>query len=179
MTRSTTQKSNDTNIMNKANNKSSIRVLYKKVGLAPEVKIISNVQKLKKAIIHKKLHIVPYENLFIICKYKKPKLNIPQNIFLSLNSIGGDLIVVKIDRKEREFKGLSQEDIIWYSEDLIRKSTTTNTKTTQNTLQKNFARSCEKSFDGKTASTNFENSLIKVLVNIELVLASILKNNKK
>ena len=109
-TKKLSKKSKDINILNKAKNKNAIRVLYKKAGQAPEVKIISNVQRLKRAIIHKKLHIVPYENLFIICKHKKPKLNVQQNIFLPLNSIGGDLIVVKIDRKSREFKGLSQED---------------------------------------------------------------------
>lgn len=176
-TKKLSKKSKDINILNKAKNKNAIRVLYKKAGQAPEVKIISNVQRLKKAIIHKKLHIVPYENLFIICKHKKPKLNVPQNIFLPLNSIGGDLIVVKIDRKSREFKGLSQEDVIWYSEDLIRKSSG-NTNTIQNTLQKNFARDYEKSSDIKTASTNFENTLINVLVDIELILASMIGNNK-
>lgn len=176
-TQKLSKKSKDINILNKAKNKNAIRVLYKKAGQAPEVKIISNVQRLKRAIVHKKLHIVPYENLFIICKHKKPKLNVQQNIFLPLNSIGGDLIVVKIDRKSREFKGLSQEDVIWYSEDLIRKSSG-NTNTIQNTLQKNFARGYEKNFDGKTVSTNFENTLINVLMDIELILASILKNRK-
>lgn len=109
-------------VINKAKNKNTIRVLYKKVGQAPEVKIIHNLQNLKKAVINKKLSIIPYENLFIVCKYSKPKLNIPVNVFLPLNGISGDLIVVKIDRKKREFKGLSQEDIVWYSQDLINKS---------------------------------------------------------
>ena len=178
VTRKLSKNLKDINILNKTKNRNSIRVLYKKAGQSPEVKIISNVQVLKRAIIHKKLHIVPYENLFIICKYKKPKLYVSRNIFLPLNSIGGDLIVIKIDRKQREFKGLSQEDIIWYSEDLIRKSSTTNTKPIQHTLQKPFEKSYEKSSDSKATFTNFENSLIIVLVNIELTLASMLKNNK-
>ena len=106
----------------KANNKNKIRVLYKQVGQAPEVKIINNVFRLKKEIIKKNLEIIPYQSLFIICKNKKTKLNRETNIFLPLNVITGDLIVVKINKKKREFESLSQEDVIWYSQDLINKS---------------------------------------------------------
>ena len=52
------------NIIPKTQNTNSIRVLYKKVGQTPKVKIINNIYKLKKAIIQKKLDIVPYEKLF-------------------------------------------------------------------------------------------------------------------
>ena len=45
------------NIIPKAENTNSIRVLYKKVGQTPKVKIINNIYKLKKAIIQKKLDI--------------------------------------------------------------------------------------------------------------------------
>ena len=180
-TKKLNKKSKDINILNKAKNRNSIRVLYKKAGQAPDVKIISNVQRLKKAIINKQLHIVPYEHLFIICKYKKSKLNVPQNIFLPLNSISGDLLVVKIDRKQREFKALSQEDIMWYSEDLIRKSfnnTVNNNKSyikqNENKYQKNFE------YTANIPLNSFGKELINVLVNIELVLASMLiKENKK
>ena len=169
----------DKYIYDKVKNKNAIRVLYKKAGQIPEVKIIDNIQKLKKAIISKRLEIVPYENAFIICKYKKPKLNVPINIFLPLNSIGGDLIVVKIDKKAREFKGLSQEDIIWYTEDLIRKSANTKQGQVQNILQDNSNKSCEKNSSIKPMSSSFENNLINILINIELTLASILNGGKR
>ena len=39
--------------------KNPIRVLYKKVGQPSEVKIISDVYKLKKAIIERSLDIIP------------------------------------------------------------------------------------------------------------------------
>lgn len=42
--------------------KEPIRVLYKKVGQAPEVKIINDIFKLKKFIVMKDLSIIPYEN---------------------------------------------------------------------------------------------------------------------
>ena len=42
-------------IYEKAKNKNAIRVIYKKPGQAPKIKIIYNIQKLKKAIITKKL----------------------------------------------------------------------------------------------------------------------------
>lgn len=113
-------------IYDKANNQNSIRVLYKKSGQPPEVRIINNVQNLKKAIIIQNLNIIPYEDLFIICKYAKPVLNTSINVFLPLTGICGNLIVVRIDKNKREFKGLSQEDIIWYSQDLINKSSFNN-----------------------------------------------------
>lgn len=112
----------DKYIHNKVKNKNSIRVLYKKTAHLPEVRIINNIQKLKKAIIIQNLSIIPYENVFIICKHAKPILNSGINVFLPLSGICGDLIVLRIDKNQREFKSLSQEDIIWYSRDLINKS---------------------------------------------------------
>ena len=38
----------NTQLIDKAKNTNSIRVLYKKVGQVPEVKIINNILKLKK-----------------------------------------------------------------------------------------------------------------------------------
>ena len=36
--------------------------------------------------------------------------------------ISGDLLVVQIDRNKREFESLSQEDIAWYTSDLMYRS---------------------------------------------------------
>ena len=57
----------DNKIYAKSKNTNSIRVLYKKVGKAPEIKIIPNVFILKKAIVKKQLNIIPYEGAYIIC----------------------------------------------------------------------------------------------------------------
>ena len=118
-------KKNNT-ILEKSKNNFPIRVLYKKTGQAPEIKIIDNVFKLKKAIIKRNLNIIPYETVYIISNHRKVVSNKIANIVLTFSSIYGDLILVDIDKKSREFKGLSQEDIIWYSQDLINKSTITN-----------------------------------------------------
>ena len=167
------------NIPSKAKNNSLIRVLYKKQGQAPEVKIINNVFKLKKAIVKRNLDIIPYEKLYIICNSKKSMLGRKSNIILTFNSVYGDMILVNIDKKEREFKGLSQEDIIWYSQDLIKKSAHTNSNSIKKTFQNNFTQIKERDYQGISYSSNFENSLINVLINIELILASLLKNPKK
>ena len=172
-------------ILEKAQNTNPIRILYKKSGQSPEVKIINNVLKLKKFIIKKNLDIIPYETVYIICtKLKNQDKTRAPNIVLDFYSIIGDLILVDIDRKKREFKGLSQEDIIWYTQDLINKSFNNNTNTTTKFVYKsnkqkgilNFGRDLENDYSN---NKNFETSLLQVLTNIELVLASILKDNKE
>lgn len=112
----------DERILNKSKNTNSIRVLYKKIGQLPKVQIINNVFTLKKAIIKNNLDIIPYENLYIICNNKNLMKFMKPNIVLTFKSIKGVFILVDIDKNTREFKSLSQEDIIWFSQDLINKS---------------------------------------------------------
>lgn len=164
----------------KANNTHSVRVLYKKSGQVPTVKIIDNVFKLKKAIVKKNLDIIPYETVYIVCTNKKKQdKNISPNIVLDFYNIKGDLILVDIDKNNREFKGLSQEDIIWYSQDLINKSFNNNTNNNTNSMPKENRQKAfsyyERDFDESNNNT-FEKTLLRTLINIELVLASILKN---
>lgn len=171
-------------LKNKAKNNNSIRVIHKKAGQLPTVKIIPNIFTLKKTIIKRNLDIIPYESLYIICN-SKPLINYMQpNIALPFRSVKGDLLLVDIDKKEREFKGISQEDIIWYVKDLIDKSynnnNTNNLKPLQKeTREKKLTHSSynERGFEYGN-STSFEKSLIQVLVNIEIVLASMLKTNR-
>ena len=155
-----------------------IRVLYKKVGQVPEVKIINNVSKLKKSIIKNNLDIIPYETVYIICYNKKSMEYMKSNIFLSLKRIAGDFILIDIDKKKHEFKSLTQENIIWYTKDLINKAPINTFKKVNipkiNNIQDIYERGFEDHRNAK--STNFENTLINVLNNLELVLAMILKN---
>lgn len=166
----------------KSKNNIPIRVLYKKTGEVPKTKIINNVYKLKKAIVDKNLEIIPYEKLYIICN--KKNYNLTPNIILPFYSIYGDLLLVDIDKNEREFKGLSQEDIIWYSQDLLNKSANNTTNLAIKTIKKSnnyqVKEFYERDFlDSTNNSFNFEKTLIDVLVNIELVLATILKSEDK
>lgn len=159
-------------------NTSSIRVLYKKVEQAPEIKIINNVYKLKKAIVKRKLDIIPYENLYIICNNKVLRETMSYNIILTFQNIKGDLILVDIDKETREFKSLSQEDIIWYSQDFINKSLQNNCSVFSKKYNfKNFSEFYERNFETNTKTNNFEKILINVLSNIELILTNMLKNN--
>lgn len=155
-----------------------IRVLYKKVGQVPEVKIINNVSKLKKSIIKNNLDIIPYETVYIICYNKKSMEYMKSNIFLSLKRIAGDFILIDIDKKKHEFKSLTQENIIWYTKDLINKAPINTLKKVNipkiNNIQDIYERGFEDHRNAK--SNNFENTLINVLNNLELVLAMILKN---
>lgn len=169
----------DKYLKTRAKNTNSIRVLYKKSFKIPEVRIIDNVYKLKKAIIKKNLDIIPYKNLYVICNNKNLKETMPYNIILSFKNIKGDLILVDIDKKTREFKSLSQEDIIWYSQDLINNSPPTTSSTSVKKYNiKNFPEFYERNFETNINSNSFEKTLIKVLSNIELILTNILKNNK-
>ena len=159
--------------------KEPIRVLYKKVGQAPEVKIINDIFKLKKFIVMKDLSIIPYEKLFIICNNNKLANYMRPNIFLPLKRILGDLIVVNIDKNAREFRSLSQEEIIWYSRDLINKSPKNTIKNIKKQKINIYTDTYERGFEDNRYNkpTNFEKTLISVLINLELVLASIIKNN--
>ena len=167
----------------KANNTHAVRVLYKKSGQVPTVKIIDNVFKLKKAIVKKDLNIIPYQTVYIICTNKKNqnKIKIP-NIILDFYNIKGDLILVDIDKSTREFKGLSQEDIIWYTQDLINKSFNNNTNNTQNSISKENRQKVFSYYERDFEESNnniFEKTLLRTLINIESFLANILKNGGK
>ena len=109
-------------LFTKAKNKNKIRVLYKKTGKSPRVRIIPDVQILKRAIITRKLDIIPYQNVFLICNNQKYMQTSKINVVFDFFHISGDLLVVQIDREKREFENLSQEDIAWYTSDLMYRS---------------------------------------------------------
>lgn len=177
------KKKYENKIIAKSKNNAPIRVLYKKTGRPPETKIIDNVFNLKKAIVKRKLDIIPYEKLYIICNNRKAIPSTKSNIILTFNSIYGDLILVDIDKKQREFKGLSQEDIIWYSQDLIKKIPNTTLPPTKKSIKKDFTkvyeRDIERDNSSKSNSSNFEKVLISLLFNIEMTLSTLLGNGDK
>ena len=191
-------KQNNTKLLEKARNKNKLRVIYKEPGKDPEVRIIPNVFILKKAIINKQLEIIPYQNVFIVFNKQKEVQTEPINVIFDLCNIKGDLIIVQIDLKKREFESLSQEDIIWFTEDLINKSPIKNnvinmnnwkTLKAQSQNSKQLTKKTIKDYYSKELtlfdteekavnSVSFEQSLINVLTNIELTLASLLEIKK-
>ena len=210
----------DAKLLQKAKNKNKLRVIYKKPNETPEVKIIPDIYMLKKAVINKNLEILPYQNVYIVFNKQKDITKEPINVIFDMYNIKGDLLIVQIDPKEREFKSLSQEDIIWFTEDLINKSANQNEpieiarvknknldiinrKNTfwqkqkemiSNSIKNNYLKELtkfdteEKDEENKNNNNDeeenrskqrFEYSLINVLTNIELTLASMLEINKK
>ena len=111
------------------------------------------------------------------------------NIVLPFRSIRGDLILVNIDPQEREFNSLSQEDIIWFTKDLINKSplphsatlyiSQANNQKVSSVYERDFEESRSRENYFKNINNhNFEISLINVLSNLELILTNLLKSNR-
>ncbi len=165
-------------LITKATKREPLRVLYKKPGQTPEVKIIPDLSRFKKAIIERNLDIVPYKDHFIVCSSKDKRKQMPPHIVFDYRNIAGDLILVKIDKKDREFKSISQEDILWFEEDLIDKSYPANVELDLPS-QKDYSDYPAKELDGtssKSTKAIFERSLINTLIHIELLLTNLTKN---
>lgn len=169
----------------KAKNKNSIRVLYKQVGKNPRVRILPNIQILKQAIITRELDLIPYQDVFIVCNNQNYMKNIPINIVFDFFHISGDVLVIQINKEKREFESLSQEDIQWFTGDLIYRSFNMKVPKSKQRPKSNifniedYMPKKQKEFV-EDSSCDFETALIKTLTNIELTLASsLLKKNKK
>lgn len=165
-------------LITKATKHEPLRVLYKKPGQAPGVKIIPDLSLFKKAIIERDLDIIPYKDHFIICSSKVKRKQMPPHIVFDYRNIAGDLILVKIDKKDREFKSISQEDIMWFGEDLIDKSYPANVELDLPS-KKDYSDYPAKELDGRSSKSTkaiFERSLINTLIHIELLLTNLTKN---
>lgn len=163
-----------------------LRVLYKKVGQTPQIKIIKDIENFKRSVVLEKLDIIPYKQVFIVCNNQDYKMQMPINVFFSLNNIAGDLIVVDIDKNNREFKSLTQDQLLYYAKDLMsrepNKTQNDNNYSTQTKIAKNnnyepYERDIEPD-NIQLGQTNYEKSVLHILVNIELMLANLLKNNE-
>ena len=165
----------------KSNNRNAIRVLYKKIGQPPEVKIIGSIYKLKRTIVIKKLNIIPYQNVYIICHNKKQMKSMEKNVILDFSHIAGDFLVLEIDRRKREFKSISQENIVWFTEDLMNRSPVSQDikpKIDMKSFASYISNGIKRSNSPKS-NTSFEHDLINVLNNIQLTLSCLVANNKK
>ena len=175
-----TAKEKEKNLRKKANHTNSLRVLYKRVGEVPEVKIIDNVFRLKKAIVKYDLEIIPFQDVYIICHNKEQRKGMQLNIILDFCSIAGSIIVLQIDRHTREFKSLSQENIVWFTEVLNRRSPNnldTNIYYAQNYYKSNNHNRASINFKIQQ-NNNFEEKLLDSLSNINSTLTYLITNNK-
>lgn len=163
------------NLIAKANNKNQLRVLYKQVGKKPQIKIINDLSKLKKMIVKNNFEIISYEDVFIIYNNKQLSKCMPINVVFSFSHISGSLIVVRIDKINREFKSLSQEDIIWYAKDLINKSYGANKANNFQTTKKKYIENHERTFENDNKAVSFDRAVVNILINIEHALIALLK----
>lgn len=162
------------NINTKLRKKKPIRVIYKKVGQMPIIKVIQDVNILKRKIVKDNLDIIPYENLYIICNNKDKNRLMRTNIYLPFNRISGDLIVVEIDKEKREFKGIKQEDILWYTKDLINKEPLKKIEGSKN-MKINVSAINERDInDNRYFLPNYENTLEEILNKLNILLSKIL-----
>ena len=172
-------------LLEKARNVGLLRVIYKKPNQEPEVKIIDNLFRLKKAIVEYDLEIIPLQNVYIICHNKEQRKGMKQNILLDFCSIAGDIILVQIDKRTREFKSLTQENILWFTEVLNRRSSNNLDANIPYTTQ--ITQSFLKTYNHNIASTNlkiqsninFEEKLLDAINNINLTLSYLVANKKK
>lgn len=121
-----------------------IRVLYKKTGEFPKAKFIEDLEYLKKYIVLEKLDIIPYQDAFILCNNQSEfRVGVPVNVYLDLRHICGDLIVININKNNRTFNSLSQKQLLYYSEDLMRKEPPKETEINYCTYLTKAKKTCE------------------------------------
>lgn len=101
-----------------------IIVIYKEVGEVPVFKKVTNSKETFELLIGGEMDILPYENIFIICRKDREKLK--PNISVNTNydkanfSIRGTVLIVNKDNEE--FKSLSKEQAIKYAKFLVMES---------------------------------------------------------
>lgn len=98
-----------------------IIIIYKEVGKPPIFRKEPNNRETFELLVGGEIEILPYEEIFIICRKDRERLR--PNIGININygkadfSIRGNIIIVN-----KEFKSLHKEQAIKYSKLLIRES---------------------------------------------------------
>lgn len=101
-----------------------IIVVYKEVGKSPLLMKISNNIETLKVLVGGEIELLPYENVFIVCK--KDRESLKPNISLNINygnavfSIRGNILIINKDNDN--FKSLSKEQALKYAKLLVEQS---------------------------------------------------------
>lgn len=101
-----------------------IIVVYKEVGKSPLLMKISNNTETLKVLVGGEIELLPYENVFIVCK--KDRESLKPNISLNINygnavfSIRGNILIINKDNDN--FKSLSKEQALKYAKLLVEQS---------------------------------------------------------
>lgn len=112
---------------NKANEekiipRGKLRVLYKKVGENPVVKIINASLEAKQELVGGLIEVIPYEDVLIICNEEGKILNMPPNVVFDYDYIAGDFFVIGDDYEHGDFKSLTKDEIEYYKNDLSKRA---------------------------------------------------------
>lgn len=92
-------------------NKNQLRVLYKKVGMPPEIKVIEDTLEAKQELVNGLIEVVPYEDALIICNEEGKLINMPANVVFDYDYIAGNMLLVGDDYKNSGFKSLEKDEI--------------------------------------------------------------------
>lgn len=99
-----------------------IRILYKEVGKEPQIMFIDNTLEAKQKLVGGLIEVVPYDDVLIICNEEGKILNMPPNLVFEYDYIAGNCFVIGDDYKNADFKSLTDEEILRYREDLMKRS---------------------------------------------------------
>lgn len=99
-----------------------LRILLKRFGRDPEVKVIENTLKAKQLLVGGLIEVVPYDDLLLICNEEGKILNFPPNLKFDYDYIAGDCFLVGDDFENADFRSLTDEEIEKYTEDFKNRS---------------------------------------------------------
>ncbi len=102
--------------------KKKLRVLYKEVGKAPEIKIIDDTLKAKQELVGGLIEVIPYNDLLLVCNEEGKINNFPPNLVFDYDYIAGNCFIVGDDYEKAGFKSLTRDEIIKVREDLMYRS---------------------------------------------------------
>ena len=95
-----------------------IRVLYKRVGKEPIVKIIPNTLEAKQDLVGGLIECVPYdEETLLICNNEGKIIGMKPNLCFDYDYIAGDCFLIGDDYEKADFKSLTDEQIKRAKED--------------------------------------------------------------
>lgn len=106
----------------KAVPKKKLRILYKEVGKAPEIKIIDDTLEEKQKLVGGLIEVIPYNNLLLVCNEEGKINNFLPNIVFDYDYIAGNCFIVGDDYEKAGFKSLTRDEIIKVREDLMYRS---------------------------------------------------------
>ena len=103
--------------------KDEIKVLYKRAGKKPIIKVIPDTLEAKQKLVGGLIEVIPYtDDTLLVCNEEGKILNLKNNVCFTYDYIAGDCFVIGDDYKNAGFRSLTNEEIIKAKEDLLNKS---------------------------------------------------------